>query len=81
MQLNSKQFTIPYIVSGCAGHGGQRVSAPGPGAVGDSKYEFGYEGWGYTVAKVTEKTVIITLYGVKPEGGKKVEDSVTVNLS
>jgi hypothetical protein len=80
--LNGKKFTIPYIVSGCAGHGGQKIAAPGKAAGGNPKYEFGYEGWGYTIAQVTAKTVTITSYGVDPKvTGKKKLDSVTINLS
>jgi hypothetical protein len=80
-QLNGKKVTICYIVSGCAGHGGQKVAPPGKGAVGDSKYEFGYEGWGYTIAQVTEKTVLVTSYGVDPKAtGKKRVDSVSIDL-
>lgn len=81
-QLNGKKFSIPYIVSGCAGHGGQPLATPGTAASGDVKYELGYEGWGYTSAQITAKTVTITSYGVDPKGtGKKKVDSVTWNLS
>jgi Calcineurin-like phosphoesterase len=82
VQLNGKKFSIPYIVSGCAGHGGQPLATAGTAASGDVKYEFGYEGWGYTTAQITAKTVTITSYGVDPKGtGKKKVDSVTWNLS
>lgn len=81
-QLNGKKLTIPYIVTGCAGHGGQKITIPKTAAVGDSKYEFGYEGWGYTIAQVTAKTVTITSYGVDPKGkGKKRVDFGTWKLS
>ena len=81
-QLNGKKLSIPYIVSGCAGHGGQKIAPAGTAAGGDAKYEFGYEGWGYTIAQVTAKTVTITSYGVDPKGkGKKKVDSVAWKLT
>jgi Calcineurin-like phosphoesterase len=70
---------IPYIVSGCGGHGGQKVAQPSRTAEVNPVYEFGYEGWGYTLVDITEQILTITSYGVDWDSVKKV-DSVTLNL-
>jgi hypothetical protein len=66
-------------VSGCGGHGGQKVAQPSRTAEVNPVYEFGYEGWGYTLVDITEQILTITSYGVDWDSVKKV-DSVTLNL-
>jgi hypothetical protein len=78
--FGGKTLEIPYIVSGCGGHGGQAV-APAtnvPGA--NPTYDFAYEGWGFTTVMITAKTMTITSFGVDPSGTRKPIDAKTVNL-
>lgn len=59
-----KALEIPFIISGCGGHGDQKVGpATGP-TNGDHSYDFGYQGWGYTKVEVTPVSMTITSYGV-----------------
>jgi hypothetical protein len=78
--LGAKNLSIPYIVSGCGGHGGQKVNQPTRAPGQNPIYEFGYEGWGYTLVDITEQTVTITSYGVDWDSVNKI-DSVTFNLT
>jgi hypothetical protein len=78
--LGTKNLSIPYIVSGCGGHGGQKVSQPTRAPGQNPTYEFGYEGWGYTLVDITEQTVTITSYGVDWDSVNKI-DSVTFALT
>ena len=76
--FNGKSLTIPYIVSGCAGHGGQILAPAKTG--GNPVYEFGYQGWGYTSLQITAQALTINSYGVDWNSIKKV-DTVTVALT
>ena len=78
--FGGKEVSIPYIVSGCAGHGGQKLSQPTRTSGQNPTYEFGYEGWGYTLVDISEKTLTITSYGVDWDSVNKV-DSVSVDLT
>lgn len=78
--FNGAQLKIPYIVSGCGGHGGQKVPAATGKATGDHTYEFGYEGWGYTKAEITKTDMTITSYGVDWNSIKPVGKSIQVKL-
>ena len=78
--LGTKNLSVPYIVSGCGGHGGQKVSQPTRAPGQNPTYEFGYEGWGYTLVDITEQTVTITSYGVDWDSVNKI-DSVTFALT
>lgn len=73
VQSGGKSRTIPYVVSGCAGHGGQAV-APAPAHKGGNPvYEFGYQGWGYTTLRITKDSLTITLHGVDPQTNRVVD--------
>jgi Calcineurin-like phosphoesterase len=73
VSFGGKNLKIPYIVSGCGGHGGQTVDKNVGSVQGDHKYEFGYDGWGYTKADVTSNSLDITSYGLEPAGLKQVD--------
>jgi Calcineurin-like phosphoesterase len=79
VEFGGNKLSIPYIVSGCAGHGGQKVAQPTRSAGVNPTYELGYEGWGYTLVDITEQALTITSYGVDWDSVEKV-DGVTVNL-
>ena len=80
VSFGGQTLKIPYIVSGCGGHGGQVVDK-GVGAVkGDHKYDVGYEGWGYTKADITNNSLDITSYGLEADGLKTV-DTVSVPIA
>jgi hypothetical protein len=77
--FGGKTLKIPYIVTGCGGHGGQTI-APSPGQAGDNPYyEFGYNGWGYTIAEITPTAVTITSRGVAQQAVHQI-DTVTIPL-
>jgi hypothetical protein len=78
--LGTKKLNIPYIVSGCGGHGGQKVGQPTRAPGQNPTYEFGYEGWGYTLVDITGQEVTITSYGVDWNSINRI-DSVTFNLT
>jgi Calcineurin-like phosphoesterase len=78
--IGGKTVQIPYIVSGCGGHGGQTVAKAGAAPGSNPSFDFAYKGWGYTKAVVTPKEFTITSYGVDPSAVKQV-DSVTIALS
>jgi hypothetical protein len=83
--FEGKELQIPYLIYGCLGHGGQTVSPKFPLTQNDQTYEFGYKGWGYALAEVTDKTLTLIAYGVdwdvKQMAVKKQVDKVTVDLS
>ena len=79
LAFGGQNLKIPYIVSGCGGHGGQTVDKNVGVVKDDHKYEFGYEGWGYTKVEVTANSFNITSYGLEPAGLKQV-DTVPVPL-
>ena len=70
---------IPYIVTGCGGHGGQVIAKAPGGAGANPFYEFGYQGWGYTRVEVTAKDFTISSYGVAWTATTKV-DGVTYQI-
>ena len=80
LKIGAKTVRIPHIVSGCGGHGGQTVPNAGSNPGSNPTFDFSYQGWGYTKAEITQKTLIITSYGVDQTSVKEV-DSVTINLS
>lgn len=73
VSFNGQNLKIPYIVTGCGGHGGQAVPAPtnNPGA--NPVYEFAYKGWGYTKLVINAKSLVISSHGV-------VDDNTTNEL-
>jgi hypothetical protein len=75
--FGANKLNIPYAVTGCGGHGGQKVTQPTRTANLNPTYEFGYEGWGYTLVDITEQALTITSYGVDWDSVKKVH---SVNL-
>ena len=77
--IGGRALTIPCIVSGCGGHGGQKVATAGSAPGGNPTFDFAYEGWGYTKAVITQKALTITSYGVDATSTKQV-DSVTITL-
>jgi hypothetical protein len=79
VDFGGTKLNIPFIVSGCGGHGGQKLSQPSRTAGTNPVYEFGYKGWGYTLVDITEQALTITSYGVDWNSVKKI-DSVTVEL-
>ncbi len=80
VQFGGRQLNIPYVVSGCGGHGDQVVSTELGVVKGDHKYEFGYKGWGYTKATITKDFITIVSYGVQETSVQEV-DSVSVKLT
>lgn len=80
--FNGKSRQIPYIVTGCGGHGGQVVSSEVKKPGSNPVYEFGYKGWGYTKVVIDAKSLVITAYGVVDDTTThKLDVPVTVNLS
>ena len=73
VSFNGQTLKIPYIVTGCGGHGGQVVAAPSNNSSNNPMYEFGYKGWGYTKVVIDPKSMVITSYGV-------VDDTTTNEL-
>jgi hypothetical protein len=62
--IGGQKTVIPYVVSGCGGHGGQIV-AKAPGPQGDNpQFVFSYKGWGYTTVAITAKDFTITSFSV-----------------
>ena len=80
VSLGGKTLEIPYVVSGCGGHGGQLVDPASNTPGSNPTYDFAYEGWGFTTVKVTATTLTITSCGVDKEVTKQV-DTTTVTLS
>lgn len=76
--FNGESLKIPYVVSGCAGHGGQPLKLPQKGVNANPVYEFGREGWGYCKLVVNEASLAITLYGVVDENTTDVVDGPMV---
>ena len=80
VNFGGKTLKIPYIVSGCGGHGGQVVSGK-PGVIdAETNYDFAYKGWGYSKAEITKDSLAITSYGVEGQTAKQI-DNVTVPLA
>jgi Calcineurin-like phosphoesterase len=79
LQVAAKTLKIPHVVSGCGGHGGQKVATAGGAPGSNPTFDFAYEGWGYTKAVVTQSAMTITSYGVDGGSAKEV-DSVTINF-
>ena len=75
--FGGQNLKIPYVVSGCAGHGGQAVKQPQTGANTNPVYEFGREGWGYCKLVVNKSSLSITLYGVVDDNTTTVVDGPT----
>jgi hypothetical protein len=80
IRFGGRSLQIPYVVSGCGGHGGQAVAPVPPSRVGNPVYEFGYDGWGYTKVRITATTMDIMSYGVDPQTVKMI-DTVSINFS
>jgi hypothetical protein len=79
---NGKNVQIPYIVTGCGGHGDQTVSPPGKKTGSNPVYEFGYKGWGYAKVVIDAKSLVITLYAVVDDKTTtELDVPITVNLS
>ena len=78
--FNGQSLTIPYLVSGCAGHGGQAVNPANPQAGGNPVFEFSRAGWGYTKVFVNSAYFRLTSYGVDWNSIEQV-DTVTVPFS
>jgi hypothetical protein len=83
-KLDGQLLKIPFIISGCGGHGDQKVApVNGQGNVvpnGDHTYDFGYQGWGYTTVVITNKSLTITSYGVDWNSTKELR-SISVDLA
>jgi len=83
--FGGKNLTIPYLVSGCGGHGGQAVAKVSKVPGSNPAYEFGYVGWGYTMATISSKNLTLTSYGVdwdsKMNVTTKQVDTVTIPIS
>jgi hypothetical protein len=80
VQSAGRSIHIPYIVSGCGGHGGQVVTPPPKIKTGNPVYEFSYQGWGYTTLQITAGGMTITSHGVDASSSKVV-DSVSIRLA
>jgi hypothetical protein len=81
VSFKGKNLQIPYIVTGCGGHGGQVVSSATKKAGSNPVYEFGYKGWGYTKVVASANTLKIISYGVDWDAISQVDVPVTVNLT
>ena len=75
--FGGKTLKIPYLVTGCGGHGGQFVPAVKPQPNANPVFEFSYQGWGYTKAVITPNNLTLTSYAVDWDSIKQA-DSVTV---
>jgi len=64
VSFNGKSLKIPYVVTGCGGHGRQPVGGQFKQPGSNPTYEFGYKGWGYTKMVANQKSMTITSYGV-----------------
>lgn len=80
MTLGGQTAEVPYIISGCGGHGGQSVDPIKKTPGMNPTYDFGYKGWGYSMVKVTSSTLTITSFGVDQNGASQQVDTTTVNL-
>lgn len=80
VQFSGRSIPIPYVVTGCGGHGGQSVDPVPKVKGGNPVYEFSYRGWGYTTVQITEKTMTITSRGVDSSAARVI-DSISVNLA
>jgi 3',5'-cyclic AMP phosphodiesterase CpdA len=79
VRFGGRSLQIPFVVSGCGGHGGQAVAPAPPHKAGNPVYEFSYQGWGYTTLTVTASSMTITSHGVDA-GTNRVIDTVRVGL-
>jgi hypothetical protein len=79
VQLAGRSIQIPYIVTGCGGHGGQTVEPVPIHKSGNPVYEFSYKGWGYTALHITPNQMTITSHGVDPSSSQVI-DTVSVRL-
>ena len=77
VRFGGKSLHIPYVVTGCGGHGGQAVAPVPPHKGGNPVYEFSYQGWGYTTLTITAASMTITSHAVDA-GTNKVIDTVRV---
>ncbi|HTY57877.1 MAG TPA: metallophosphoesterase [Bacteroidota bacterium] len=73
VQFGGRSLRIPYVVTGCAGHGGQAVAPPPAHKSGNPEYDFSYEGWGYTKVQVTAHDLKILSYGVDAAGARLID--------
>lgn len=73
VKFGGKTLGIPFVVSGCGGHGGQTVAPANKNSGNNPVYEFGYMGWGYTTAKITNTAITITSYGVDANATHELE--------
>jgi hypothetical protein len=82
VSFNGQNLKIPYIVTGCGGHGGQTVAAPVKNAAGNPTYDFGYKGWGYSKIVIDARSLTITSYGVVDDNTtNELDVPVIVNLT
>ena len=79
VQFAGRTVPIPYVVTGCGGHGGQTVDPVPQDKRGNPVYEFSYKGWGYTTVQISAHAMTITSHGVDPLTAKVI-DSISVNL-
>ena len=79
VQFAGRAVPIPYVVTGCGGHGGQSVDPVPKVKGGNPVYEFSYKGWGYTTVQITANKMTITSHGVDSYAALAI-DSITVNL-
>jgi hypothetical protein len=73
VQFGGRSLRIPYVVTGCAGHGGQTVAPAPANKTGNPEFDFSYEGWGYTKLQVTANALKISSYGVDVQGAKLID--------
>jgi hypothetical protein len=79
VSFKGKTLSIPYIVSGCGGHGDQTV-APATATPGSNPaYEFSYMGWGYTTVVVDQNSLTIISHGVSWNRKEQI-DRTSVSL-
>ena len=79
VQSAGRSIPIPYVVTGCGGHGGQRVDPVPTNKSGNPVYEFSYEGWGYTTLQITANAMKITSHGVDAQTSRVI-DTTSINL-
>jgi len=80
VQLGGKKLSIPYIVTGCGGHGGQTVQKADKDKSKNPVFDFSRQGWGYTKVEIDTQSLVINSYGVDVEQVMQV-DTATVPLT
>jgi hypothetical protein len=84
--IAGKSAQVPYVVAGCGGHNDQAVGVATGQVTGDHSFEKSARGYGYLNILINTQSLQIDFHLVLgpagvPQDGKKVFDSVRVNLA